>query len=1123
MSQSSYPIEPIAIIGMGCRFPGAANPEQFWQLLRSGADIIKEIPAERWDVDAYYDPDPNAAGKMYARKAYFLEDVDKFDPQFFNLTPREVAAMDPQQRLVLEVSWEALENANLPPSTLAGSRTGLFVSSFWDDYSAQRLYGTDPTRIDHYAVLSNQRAMIVGRPAHFFGVHGPNVLIDTACSSSLTALHLACQSLRADECDLALVGGVYLLLTPEVRIGLSRMRAISADGRSKAFDRAADGFGMGEGCGMVLLKRLTDAQADGDTILALLRGSAINHDGRSLTVTIPNVQAQQMVLRAALTNAGVTPEQVQYLETHGTGTPMGDPIEVAAIGKVFGATRQTPLAIGSVKTNIGHLNSAAGMASLLKVVLAMQHGEIPPTLHINQLNPNIPWQKLAVTVPTTVTPWPANGAPRLAGISAFGLSGSNAHLIVEEAPFPLPQPAKAVKMRCDRTHHLLPISATTLDALRAQAERYSDYLRQHPTISLADVCHTAATGRQHFAHRLALVVTSTNEAAQQLSTLVQTANESGSNKRPPKVAFLFTGQGSQYVGMGQALYQTQPTFRDVLDRCDVILQECLGRSLLELIYPPTLPTHNDLMESHPCGQAANFALECALADLWRSWGVQPNLVLGHSLGDFAAAYCAGVLTLEDGLRLVVERGRLMEAALGSMVSVLAAEEEVATFLAPFADVTIGVINGPASVVISGSHAQVAQATAALQQAGFKTRKLEIPVAAHSPMLDPVLDRFEAAVRKVKLAHATCTVVSSMTGQIVKHELTDPLYWRKHLRNTVRFANGVATLHQQGCTIFLEIGPKPTLLGMAEANYELHGKALTHSSRDSRFGPPLMLPSLREGQSDWRQMLTSLGALYAQGVTIDWQGFDQDYPRQKVPLPTYPFQRQRYWLAASGATQQAESPSKPQPQVNTPLVESLTAGDLDTLTALLADQLSPVERDTLPVILGLLAKEQQRQALLAPQCHTNSSGSYPVNGGVSTRQDLPVASVSIRQILSRTPVVERPAVLMNYFCTLVANILRWPTTDAVDPTENLLALGFDSLMAVELRNHIRQTWRVNLDVARFLAGLSIAELTSELLAQEDMTQSRQHPFNGSVGIAEVADQQRVAHNPKFEDEEAWITL
>ena len=908
-AQQSDPVEPIAIIGMGCRFPGpkgkpVTTPAAFWQLLRSGADIACEIPADRWDIAAYYDPNRDTPGKMYVRQGYFLEEIDRFDPQFFNLAPREARSMDPQQRLLLETSWEALEAAGISPPAIAGSQTGIFISSFWDDYSAQQLYMDDSRTIDRYAVLSNLRVMAAGRLAHLLGVHGPNLQVDTACSASLTALHLACQSLRNQECDLAFAGGVYLLLTPEIMLGMCQMGALAADAHSKPFDRHADGFAMGEGCGMVLLKRLADAQAAGDPICAIIRGSAINHDGHSRTVTTPNGQAQCDLLRQALRQANLAPHQVQYVEAHGTGTELGDPIEVFAIADAFCQGRAEaqagPLAIGSVKSNVGHLNAAAGMAGLFKVVLALQSEELPPTLHINQLNPRIPWQQLGITVPTTVTPWPAAGAPRIAGLSAFGLSGSNAHLIIEEAP--RTQQAtrnQAAQAQSNAQPQLFTLSAQSDAALHAYARQYTAFLAEQPTIDLRDLCYTVQVGRSHFAHRLAIVCDSVAQLQEKLESYLQGESRpglafgiapvwaKGAKRRTGRVALLFTGQGAQYVGMGRELYETQPVFRAVIDQCEPILQETLGRSLSELLYPAGTPEHNDLMVLHPCAQAVNFVFQCALVDLWRAWGIQPDFVLGHSLGDFAAAYTAGVLSLADGLRLVIERGRLMAQALGSMVSIIATEAEVLPFITDLADVTIGVINAPRSVVIAGGHGNVMCAVERLQAAGFKTRTLDIPVAAHSPMLDPVLADFAAAVRKITLQPPQIPVVSSMTGNVVAAELTDPAYWRSQLRNTVRFADGIQTLQAQGCTIFLEIGPKPTLLGLVE---QIHDKPAAETSQ-----PLVMLPSLRENQPDLLQMFASLGELYVRGSNINWPHFAQQAGGSKVWLPTYPFQGQRYWL------------------------------------------------------------------------------------------------------------------------------------------------------------------------------------------------------------------------------------
>jgi len=885
--------EPIAIIGMGCRFPGGANtPEAFWQILRNSIDTLVEIPSERWDLETHYAPaSDNTPGKMYVRSGNLLDTIDQFDPQFFQMSSREAASLDPQQRLLLEVSWEALEHAGIAPGSLKGSQTGVFTGIFWDDYSAQRLYVAEDEEINRYSMLSNLRGLSAGRIAHVLGLHGPVMPVDSACSSSLLAIHLACQSLYLHESNLALAGGVSLILSPESTIGLSQMGALAPDGRCKTFDACADGFGRGEGCGIVILKRLADAIQDRDPILAIIRGSAVNHDGHSRTVSTPNGNAQRALLKQALENAALTPDQIQYVEAHGSGTPVGDPIEVMALARTLCQEREMPLFIGSVKTNIGHLDAAAGVASLMKVVLALQHGEIPPHLHFTEPNPRISWDDWPILIPTTLTPWHA--ATKRAGISSFGMSGTNVHLIIEQAPEQSSVPTVISQMMpqtVDRSQHLLTLSAMNQNALHDLAQAYQTHLATRADQSLADVCFTAAVGRNQFNHRLAVVGESAQQIGQELARFLNAESCNhlfvgpATNKRP-RIAFLFTGQGSQYIGMGRELYETQPTFRAIIDRCDTVLQQCLQRSLIELLYPTTEPEHNDLMESHPCAQAANFAIECALAELWHVWGVRPDVVLGHSLGDFAAAYTAGILSLEDGLRLVTERGRLMEQALGSMVSILASEAEVMPFLCSFDDIAIGVINGPQSVVISGGHTSVAQVTDQLQKAGFKTRKLDIPVAAHSPMLDPILDAFEAAVHKVTLSAPQCAVISSMTGKLITDELTDPAYWRHHLRNTVRFADGIQTLHKQGCTVFLEIGPKPTLLGMIEQS----------TLNRQQLAPASYLPSLRKGQSDWQQILASLGKLYVHKVEIDWQEFDKPYPRHKVVLPTYPFQRERYWL------------------------------------------------------------------------------------------------------------------------------------------------------------------------------------------------------------------------------------
>ncbi|MBH8553202.1 SDR family NAD(P)-dependent oxidoreductase [Nostocaceae cyanobacterium CENA357] len=878
--------EPIAIIGMSCRLPGGVNnPDDYWNLLHNGVDAISKIPAQRWPVDEFYHPDPDMLGKMYTQYGGFLNEVDKFDAQFFGISPREAVSLDPQQRLLLEVSWEALENAGQAPEQLNGSLTGVFVGLSMDDYAQQSFYG-DRTQIDAYNTLSILRSMAAGRLAYVLGLQGSTMQLDTACSSSLLGVHLACQSLRSQECNMALAGGVNLILSPDPSIGLCKLKALSTDGRCKTFDASADGYGRGEGCGIVVLKRLSDALADGDPILALIRGSAYNHDGSSNGLTAPNGSAQEKLLRKALENANVQAHQIQYVETHGTGTPLGDPIEVLALGAVLGQGRSqdNALAIGSVKTQVGHLESAAGVAGLMKVVLALQHAEIPPHLHLQQPNPYISWEKLPVVVPTQPTQWPlGTDGRRLAGVSSFGMSGTNVHLILEAVP-----EIKSVQPKTERPLHFLSLSAKTESALQSLVSRYESFLGGDAKVNLADICFSANTGRSHFDYRLAVVAESTVHLRQQLAAFAagKTPALSGQlhNKKRPKIAFLFTGQGSQYIGMGRQLYETQPTFRQTLDRCDEILRPYLEQPLLSVLYPESgTSSLNDTAYTQP----ALFALEYALFQLWKSWGIEPTVVMGHSLGEYVAACIAGVFSLEDGLKLVAARARLMQASPqdGAMVNVFASEVRVLAAIQPYANqVSIAAINGPESVVISGQHQAVAAAVSTLQSEGVNSVKLNVSHAFHSPLMEPVLAEFERIASEVSFSSPNIKLISNVTGTLVTTEIANAEYWLRHLRQSVRFAAGMETLEQQGCEIFLEVGPKPTLLGMGR-------KCIPE-----KIG--VWLPSLRPGQSDWQQLLQSLQELYLRGASINWSGFDQDYPRRRLVLPNYPFQRQRYWVETS---------------------------------------------------------------------------------------------------------------------------------------------------------------------------------------------------------------------------------
>jgi acyl transferase domain-containing protein len=811
--------EPIAIIGMGCRFPGNVNtPDAFWQSLRNGVDAISEVPKSRWDIDAYYDADPNAPGKMNSRWGGFVEQpVEQFDAPFFSISAREARTMDPQQRMLMEVCWETLENAGIEPSRLAGSSTGLFVGITMPDY-LMHSNRVDPQTIDAYSATGGVLNAAVGRVSFFLGLNGPCMAIDTACSSALVALHVAMQSLRNGETEMALVGGVNFILLPELTISMSKAHMMADDGRCKTFDASANGFVRSEGCGMVALKRLSQAQADGDTILAVVRGSATNHGGYSSGFTVPNKRAQEAVIKAALANAGVEPAQVGYVETHGTGTSLGDPIEIRALAAALkeGRTADNPLLLGSVKTNYGHLEAASGIIGLMKVVLALHHQEIPPHLHLREPSPYIAWNEMPMRVPTELTTWEGH---HIAGISSFGASGVNAHAVLESAP---DAPAVAEQAAASRVQQVLALSARSENALRQLAGRYVEFLDNRPEVSLADLAYSANTTRAQFPFRLGAMAETAEQLRSQLTAFADNAEASGlvagyaPETNTPKVAFLFTGQGAQYVGMGRELYETQPLFRQTLDQCAELLRPHLEKPLLEVMFASDEAT-GALLNETAYTQPALFALEYALAQLWMSWGVQPSGVMGHSVGEYVAACIAGVFSLEDGLKLIAARGRLMQSlpAGGTMVAVRADEQVVEAAVAPHANqVSIAAVNGPGNYVISGAQAAVDVIVKQLQAQNIKTRALVVSHAFHSPLMDSILGEFEIIAREVEYRVPQITLISNVSGQaFLSGKVPDAAYWRDHIRAAVQFKSAMETLHQQDFQIFLEVGPNPTLLGM----------------------------------------------------------------------------------------------------------------------------------------------------------------------------------------------------------------------------------------------------------------------------------------------------------------------
>lgn len=861
-------------------------------MLCAGTDATRDVPADRWNIQTFYDPDAAKPGKTITAHGGFLDQVDQFDARFFGISPREAECLDPQQRLLLETSWEAFEDAGIAPERLAGSHTGVFIGAFTLDYKILQMSTSNHALIDAHTATGSMMTMVSNRLSYIYDLRGPSMSIDTACSSSLVAVHLACESLRRDECSLALAGGVNVITTPEYTIAESKGGFLSPDGRCKTFDADANGYARGEGAGIVVLKLLALAIADGDPIYAVIRGSAVNQDGHTNGITVPNGEAQAALLREAYARAGVTPSQIQYVEAHGTGTPVGDPIEAKALGNVLSVGRSAAdrCVIGSVKTNIGHLEAAAGIAGLIKTVLCLKHRAIPQHLHLRTPNPNIPFEQLHLRIPQSLEPWPEHEGVALASVNSFGFGGTNAHVVLQAAPEIAPTPNDLTdSASVSGQAYLMPLTAHSSAALEAVARTYQDMLSDPTTsaVALDDLGYTASLRRSQHDHRLAIVGDTPAALADQLAAFLAGETRTGLStgrvlpQQHARLVFVFSGMGPQWWAMGRQLLEQEPVFRAAVERCDALLQQYTEWSLLEEMLADETASR---MHETQIAQPANFALQVALADLWKSWGIVPDAIVGHSAGEAAAFYAAGVLSLEAAVRVIYQRSRLQHRTTGQgkLVAVGVSLAEAQRLVAGHADrVSIAAINSPSAVTLGGDPDALDAIVAPLQAQQIFCRYLRVEVPYHSHYMDPLRDELLAALDDLDPQPATIPLYSTVTGAIADGRELDATYWWNNIRHSVYFAAAVESIVADGYDTFLELSPHPVLAGPIS-------ECLIHLNRSGT-----VLPSIRRNEAERSIMLGSLGTLYTLGRPIQWQTLYGSTGRL-IKLPAYPWQRERYW-------------------------------------------------------------------------------------------------------------------------------------------------------------------------------------------------------------------------------------